>query len=324
MFLFFVAHGIAQDAQFTQFYSSPQYLNPAFTGLTAEHRFVANYRNQWPGVKRAYQTYMAAYDHNFSEVNSGLGICIMQDKIGFAGLSHTQAGINYAYRFTVKKFSEIRAGIGLSYNYKNISYNKLTFNDQLITGSAVSVETNNYQPKHYIDINAGALYNSPKVWLGVAAKHINQPNVSVIGQQERLPLFLGVHGGYRYIIESKGANSSFLTKYVAVSFNYRHQLMHDQLDLGFYYCHLPINVGLWYRGIPFKKYQGKANNESLAVLFGYEVPNKHLRIGYSFDLTISTLGVSNTFGAHELALVYELAQKSKYKSRKVLVTVPKF
>ncbi len=315
---------IAQDAQFSQFYSAPQYLNPGFTGLTAEHRIVANYRNQWPGVKRAYQTYMVSYDNNLSDVNSGIGITIMQDRASFAGLSHTQAVLNYAYRFTVKKFNEIRAGIGFSYNYKNVNYGKLTFNDQLITGSATSVETNNYQPKQFIGINAGALYNSPKIWLGVTGKHLNQPNTSMTGQLERLPLFVGVHGGYRYVIESKGTNSSILTKYVAFSFNYRHQLKNDQLDLGFYYCQLPLTVGVWYRGIPFKKYKNFSNNESLAILVGFEVPNKHLKIGYSFDLTISSLGVNNTFGAHEISLVYEIADKAKYKSRKVLVTVPKF
>ena len=89
----------AQDAQFTQFYAAPMYLNPAFTGVTYEHRFVANYRNQWPGIKRAYQTYMASYDYNMSDINSGIGITVMQDRAGTAGLTHTQFGTNYAYHF---------------------------------------------------------------------------------------------------------------------------------------------------------------------------------------------------------------------------------
>ena len=60
---------MAQDPQFTQFYASPMFLNPAFTGLTYEHRFTANYRNQWPGIKKAFSTYMATYDYNISNLN---------------------------------------------------------------------------------------------------------------------------------------------------------------------------------------------------------------------------------------------------------------
>lgn len=322
--MIFVACVKAQDPQLTQFYAAPMYLNPAYTGLTAEHRFVANYRNQWPGIKKAYQTIFAAYDYNISDVNSGVGIFAMQDRAGVAGLTHTQFGLSYAYRFTVKKFSEIRTGLSVSYNMKNLGFTKLTFNDQLVTGSAVSLDAGAYQQKNFIDINFGALFNSPKYWLGIAAKHINTPNVSLIGQQELLPLFLGVHGGYRYIIEAKGTSKTALKKYVAASFNYKHQLKYDQFDVGFYYFHMPLNLGIWYRGIPFKNYSPYINNESLALLIGCEIPERQIRIGYSYDLTISALGVANTQGAHELTLVYEIAKKAKYKARKVLVTCPKF
>ena len=108
----------AQDPQFTQFYAAPMYLNPAFTGVTYEHRFVANYRNQWPGISKAYQTYMASYDYNMNDINSGLGITVMQDRAGTAGLTHSQFGVNYAYHFKVSKFSEIRLGANLNYNMK--------------------------------------------------------------------------------------------------------------------------------------------------------------------------------------------------------------
>lgn len=314
----------AQDPQFTQFYAAPQYLNPAYTGLTTEHRFVANYRNQWPGIRKTYQTLMAAYDYNISDVSSGIGVFVMQDKAGLAGLTHTQAGLSYAYRFTVKKVSEIRAGISVSYNMKSIGFSKLVFNDQLVTGSSVSLDGTNYQQRNFVDINAGVLFNSKRYWLGAAAKHLNRPNTSLIGQQQALPLFLGVHGGYRYIIDARGNSKTALKKYVAASFNYKHELKYDQFDVGLYYFHMPLNIGVWYRGIPFKNYKPHVNNESFAILIGCEIPQRNLRVGYSYDMTISSLGINNSQGAHELSLVYEYAQKRKYKAKKVLVTCPKF
>lgn len=170
------------------------YLNPAFTGVTYEHRFVANYRNQWPGISKTYQTYMASYDYNLSDLNSGLGINVMQDRAGTAGLTHTQFGINYAYHFKVSKFSEIRLGANLNYNMKRLDFNKLKFNDQISTGSSVSLDAANYERLNFMDFAAGALLNSTEYWLGLSAKHLTQPNSSLVGDRVPLPLTISLHG----------------------------------------------------------------------------------------------------------------------------------
>lgn len=311
----------AQDPQFTQFYASPMYLNPAFTGVTYEHRFVVNYRNQWPGISKAYQTYMASYDYNMSEINSGLGITAMQDRAGTAGLTSTQFGVNYAYHFKISKFAEVRMGVNLSYNMKRIDFNKLRFNDQITTGSSTSLEIENYEPLNFMDFAAGALLNSTEYWLGFSAKHLTQPNSSLTGDKVPLPLSVSLHGGYRFIIEQK---SKELRRYFSPAFNYRHEQKYDQLDIGVYYYHLPLNVGLWYRGLPFKKYAATySSREAVAVLIGFDLTDYNLRVGYSYDITVSKLGISNSKGTHELSLIYEIAQKKK-RTKRVLVSCPKF
>ncbi len=312
----------AQDPQFTQFYASPMYLNPAFTGVTYEHRFVANYRNQWPGISKTYQTYMASYDYNLSELNSGIGITVMQDRAGSAGLTHSQIGVSYAYHFKISKFSEIRMGANLSYNMKRLDFNKLRFNDQIATGSSTSIESSKYEQLNFMDFAAGALLNSTEYWLGLSAKHLTQPNSSLTGDNVPLPLSLSLHGGYRFIIEKQGRHD--LKRYISPAFNYRHEQKYDQLDIGIYYYHLPLYAGIWYRGLPFKKYKAAySSKESIALLIGVEITDYNLRIGYSYDLTISKLGVANSLGAHEISLVYEIAKKKK-RNRKVLVSCPKF
>ena len=312
----------AQDAQFTQFYAAPMYLNPAFTGVTYEHRFVANYRNQWPGVKKAYQTYMASYDYNMSDINSGLGITVMQDRAGTAGLTHSQFGLNYAYHFKVSKLAEVRLGANLNYNMKRIDFGRLKFNDQITTGSSVSTDAANYEQLNFMDFAAGALLNSTEYWLGFSAKHLTQPNSSLIGDRVPLPLSLSLHGGYRFILEQKSKND--IKRYISPAFNYRHEQKYDQLDIGVYYYHLPLSVGLWYRGLPLKTYAPTyGSRESIAILLGFEITDYNLRVGYSYDLTISKLGIANSLGAHEISLVYEIAKKKK-KTRRVLVSCPKF
>ena len=52
----------AQDPIFTQFYSNPVYLNPAFSGTHHCPRIVSNYRNQWPNFSGDFITTSITYD----------------------------------------------------------------------------------------------------------------------------------------------------------------------------------------------------------------------------------------------------------------------
>ena len=50
----FASAAQAQDPEFSQYYAAPLYLNPAFAGTSVDHRFIANYRNQWPNISHAF------------------------------------------------------------------------------------------------------------------------------------------------------------------------------------------------------------------------------------------------------------------------------
>ena len=182
-----VYSAFGQDAHFTQFYANPIFLNPAYTGVTYEHRLVGNYRNQWPGISKAYNTYAVSYDYNMAELRSGFGLQIMRDRAGTSLLTTTSAMFSYAYHFQVTKFQELRMGLQLGYVNKFNDPSGLIFNDQLYSGSAVSLDAPAIDRKHFIDINAGVLLNSTEYWLGIAAHNINSPNTSIIEGTNRLP-----------------------------------------------------------------------------------------------------------------------------------------
>ncbi len=313
-----------QDPQFTQFYATPLFLNPAFTGLTYEHRFSANYRNQWPGINKTYSTYLAAYDYNISNLSSGIGGYFLQDRAGTSNLVTTTGAINLAYRVRTGRYSELRFGFNAGMTQKRLDFTKLKFNDQFVTGSSVSGDALNLEKINFLDVGVGTLFNSLNYWAGFSAKHINQPNASMAGNIEPLPVAISVHGGYRYIISARGSGKTKLEEFVSASLHYKRQQKYDQLDIGAYYFYQLLNVGAWYRGLPFKKYKpGYSNRESIAILVGLEIPDKNFRVGYSYDLTVSNLRINNTQGAHEVSIVYEIAQKRK-RNKRVLVTCPKF
>ena len=285
----------AQEPKFTQFYAAPLYLNPAFIGLTYEHLFTANYRYQWPGIKTAFTTYMATYDYNVSNMNSGIGGFILQDRYSTSNLVTTMGGVNYAYCVKVGKYSECRGGVSLVMNQMEIDNTKLIFNHKFITGSSVSQDALALDKVSYFDIGLGALFNSINYWIGFSGRHLNQPNESMVCNIERSTISGCIHGGYRYVITARGSGKTKLEEFVSASFNIRHEQKHDQLDIGAYYFKSFVNVGLWYRGLPIKKYKpGYPNRESLALLVESEIPDKNFRVGYIYDATISNLKMNNT------------------------------
>src|SRR5687767_3437658 len=88
-FLMFTDQIIAQDAEFSQFYANPMYLNPAFAGTNRCPRAVLNYRNQWPGIANSFVTYSASYDQHVDVLHGGLGVMVLSDKAGEGSLRTT-------------------------------------------------------------------------------------------------------------------------------------------------------------------------------------------------------------------------------------------
>ena len=301
-----------QDPQFSQFYATPTYMSPAFAGTSLQSRFGMAYRNQWPSIPGAFVTYNFAFDHYMKNLNSGIGILATHDKAGSGGLRYTSVSAQYAYEIELKRKTFIRPALQVGYVSHAVDYTKLVFGDQLLNGSETgSLDAYQGQGISYMDAAAGILYFTPNYWLGASVHHLNEPNQSLLFAEANLPRKLSVHGGYRHriktaLIKEKG-------QFIVAAFNYRAQDKFDQLDLGAYYEMEPFSVGLWYRGLPLiKSYEPTyGNNDAVAISFGYEVND--LRIGYSYDLTISKL-VSNTGGAHELTLVYEIADRRRKKS----------
>lgn len=310
--LFWLAEkkGNAQAPQFSQFYASPTYLNPAFAGETTQGRISSINRLQWPGITGAFQTYNLSYDHNVEKVGGGLGLILTHDKAGSGALRYTNISGIYSHRIPVNKFWTIKAGLQFGLTTRDINLNKLIFGSQLYNGGGTPTNVLlDYQKVSYPDFSTGVLAFSRKIWSGFSVHHLNQPNQSLISQETYVPMKFSLHGGYRYTI-----SSGIFSQDLVFAFNYKAQAKFDQLDIGFYYDRLPMVFGLWYRGLPIKSYQlGYGNNDALVFLFGYTV--KDIRIGYSYDQTISKL-TGSTIGSHELTLTYELIDKRKKLSKR--------
>lgn len=315
-------HG--QDAQFTQFYAVPTYLSPAFAGTGLQTRFGLAVRDQWPAFPGAFVSTNFAIDHYMPGVNSGVGLLVSHDKAGSGALRYSSVTGQYAYEIELKRKVFLRPALQLGWANHAVDYSKLVFGDQLARGGTVGTyEYLNGTSINYADLGAGLLFFTPRLWAGMGLHHLNRPNQSLLGNEARMPVKFSLHGGWRTTFRTPVIKEH--PQSLVLAFNYKAQEKYDQLDVGGYFERSPFYAGLWYRGIPLlKRYApGYANRDALAVLAGVIVND--LRIGYSYDLTISRLA-GQSGGAHEITLGYEMASRGKKRSmsRRRVVPCAKF
>lgn len=311
----------AQDIHFTQFYASPMYLNPAFTGANACSRVTLTYRNQWPGINKTYRSYMISGDHYLSQYNLGIGMLVASDVAGTGNLKTTIINPQLAYEAKLGRDFGMRFGMQAGVTSKSINYNNLLFGDQIANGGAASSVEIPKATVTYFDLGSGLLFYSSKHWGGISASHLNQPAESLTdGGDAVRPIKYSIHGGSKFTI-NPDEKDDLHKKSVTAAFNYRGQRKFDQLDIGFYYMQSVMTIGVWYRGLPIKHYKpGYPNNDALAIIIGAKT--KRMNIGYSYDITISKLAGASK-GAHELNISYQFCVPKKKKKR-IEVVCPKF
>jgi type IX secretion system PorP/SprF family membrane protein len=306
----------AQDPEFSQYYSAPLYLNPAFSGSASGHRLISNYRNQWPGVGNGFVTYAFSYDYNLQQYNSGLGVLVIVDKAGTAGLKSTQFNFQYSYKVHLGSNWVFSSGLNFGLVNRSTDFNNLIFGDEInFDGNTpgTSPDRRNLDNVTYFDFGAGGLLYSRTLWLGFSAAHLNEPNRSMLNDESIVPIKTTVHGGVRIPLY-RGLKKRERSAAIAPSFVYKRQGNFDQLDMGMYFLYEPIVLGLWYRGIPLQQnISDNINHDAAVVIVGFQL--EKIELSYSYDVTVSQLGTA-VGGAHEIAIKYRLGMSGNVKTKK--------
>ncbi|MCG8411550.1 MAG: type IX secretion system membrane protein PorP/SprF [Bacteroidales bacterium] len=310
--------GFAQDSQFSQFYASPLYLSPSFTGSTDGDRITINYRNQWPALSKTFQSYLLSYDHFFPHLKSGLGLLMFREQAGMSALSTTNIGFSYAYKFAFRNGWRISPGLSFFYTQRNLDFDELEFYDALIsqttTGSAADLTL---EKKVDVDASFSVLAYNKRIWAGFTWDRMLKPNRSLTGKVFEEDFKFTIYGGTKIPIFDRYNWASGQS--ISPSFIFKTQGGFSQLDLGLYWYQMPLVIGVWYRGIPvFKELR---SSDAVAFLAGFKIDQ--FSIGYSYDLTISNL-VGFTGGTHEISINYLFFQGVTKRSRRRSIPCPSF
>jgi type IX secretion system PorP/SprF family membrane protein len=315
----------AQDPQFSQTFNAPQYLNPALVGGEQLTRVGLNHRGQWLGMPGYFVTTMAAVDAYIKPSSSGsssalrnlgIGGFILNDVSGGAGLVRNHAAATFSCEFALNDRLAFRTGGQVGFGQQTINFSKLVFGDMISTTGLTGLPSQEglagSQTIIYPEIAWGGMLYSPSFQFGLSLHHLNQPNISFIGDRATLPIRFTAHTSWIIpMLLSRDARKAPL-QYAKPFIMYRRQGVYDQFDAGANIMLDPIVLGLWYRGLLLKQ-EGRTWNNQDAICLYFGVNWGDFEFGTSYDVTVSRLDPATTGGSYEISLRY-LIGKSKVRT----------
>jgi len=143
-----------------------------------------------------------------------------------------------------------------------------------------------------------------RFYLGFAAHHITNPDLAFYtGNISRLATRFTIHAGGIFNLKASGRKTN---DYLSISPNivYMQQGDFHQLNGGMYMNLYPFVTGVWLR-------HNFENPDAVIALIGFQ--QKNFKVGYSYDFTLSKMGMP-AGGAHEISFAWYLpCPKKEFK-----------
>ncbi|RKS14035.1 type IX secretion system membrane protein PorP/SprF [Flavobacterium sp. 120] len=291
MFTAFVSYA-QQDAQFTQYMYNTININPAYAGSRGSLSIFALHRTQWVGLDGAPVTNAASVNTPLNESNLGLGVSIINDKIGPTTENTISADLSYTVP-TSETF-KLSFGIKATANFFNLDVNRLNPVDD-------DPSLHDFNNKFTPNIGAGVYLHSDKAYVGFSIPNFIESNryddneVAIF--KEKINYYL--MAGYVFDLnESIKFKPALLTKVVAGA--------PLQLDVsGNFMFSDKFVVGIAYRW-----------SAAVSAMVGFQVSDG-MYIGYGYDHETTNLNNYNS-GSHEIFLRYEIFKNNGK------ITTPRF
>ncbi len=339
----FTEKAAAQDPHFSQFFAAPTWVNPALNGVfNGRWRVSANYRDQWASILQSnpFRTYAVSgdvrlnvFNNNYMAFSGGF----MRDEAGESGYSLTEGNLGFSYiqqlsgggrrrRGSTGQF--LAAGAQIGFGQNAVDWSHLWFSRQFdpTTESPDFAAPNGEATQDgktalYPDMNAGLVYyavldDNKYFYLGGAMHHLNQPNISFVGDnnQSLYQKFTGNVGAQLPLTDKLSVLPAAIVMKQGPAFqtNFGANIRYSNNDRN----ELALRAGVFSRvGNKFEK-----GPQMDALIFVAMMELERLTVGLSYDVNTSNLSrATNSRGAFEVSLVYFHPEH-----RRERVTCPKF
>lgn len=274
-----------QAPQFNQYYFNPILVNPAYAGVRGMLSMVGVHRSQWVGFEGAPSTQSFAIHSPTRRKNMGIGLQMMNDRIG--PKSTIAIGGIYSYKL---RMGRGKLGLGLRasiYNY-TFDWDEIEYRES--GGYALNNGRESYLTPSF---DFGVFYNDKYNYVGIELTHLNQGRLGIeaenvnINSTSRQNAQLILVGGRAIRL-----NRDFIFK---PSILFRAAI--DQpafIDLN---ASILMREKLWL-GLSYRRGYG------MVAMIEYNV-DKSLRFGYSYDIAFTSLNKQN-WGSHEIFIGYDI------------------
>ena len=269
-----------QDAQFTQYMYNTINVNPAYAGSRGALSIFALHRTQWVGLDGAPVTNAVSINTPISGSNLGLGVSLINDKIGPTNENTFSADLSYT--FPTSETFKLSFGVKGTANLFNLDVTKLDPKD---AGDESFQNYNKFSP----NIGAGIYLHSDKAYLGLSIPNFIQTNryddndVRIFKEKINTYLIAGYVFDLNQDIKFKPAVITKMVEGAPLQIDVSGNFMFSEKFV----------VGVAYRW-----------SAALSGMVGFQVSDG-LYIGYGYDRETTNLKNYNS-GSHEIFLRYEI------------------
>jgi len=204
---------VGQDPHFTQYYTTPLLVNPAYTGVfNGGLRVASAYRQQWSSLGAPFNTMAVGVDGKvfndgvYHQNPFNIGVVFQSDKTLKGALSSNNLTATAAYHVPLNREGTQSIGLGLSgmYGQRNFNFTNLAAASQFASGgfdlSLPSGEVTFEKMKPYLSLGAGILYCNTNeeegtfFEIGASAFHLNRPLQTILYQSTAvIPMRVSAH-----------------------------------------------------------------------------------------------------------------------------------
>lgn len=292
LILGFLSANAQQTPMFTHYMYNTLLVNPAYAGSRDALTITALNRSQWVDFGGAPITQTLSMHTPLRSEHIGLGLSILNDKIG--PTNNTSAVIDFSFIMNLTKKSKLALGLsgGVNIFRANLSTLELTEqNDPVFINDINNLVTPNF--------GFGAYYSRERFYAGVSVPNllensyseISQPNGNtLIGKEQRHYFFIA--GALFNLSPNLALKPTTLVKMTAAA---------------------PIQADLTASFIINKKFLLGAmyrTGDALGALVGLNITDQ-FHLGYSFDWSYGLKTGKYNNGSHELMLRYDFIFNSK-------------
>jgi type IX secretion system PorP/SprF family membrane protein len=283
-----------QDPQFTQFMHNKLIYNPGYAGTSDAICSNVLYRQQWVSFPGAPRTALLSFDMPLGSLPIGVGLNVMSDQLGFDKSLFARLAVSYR-----KVIGAGTLGLGIDAGILQKSFDGAWITpdgngvqDNSIpgytSGTGTNVATNSGLNKMTYDLGFGAYYTiANKFYVGLSSTHLSAQDVKANSNiKYALARHYYIMSGYTFDLTPEHA--------VTPNINIKSDGTSTQLDLNVTYM---FDKTYWF-GLTYRM------QDAIAPMLGAKfLPNKSLKVGYSYDVTTSKMR-GHSSGSHEIMIGY--------------------